>query len=133
MLLVFHAQAPLFRSGWFVESLATQALVIFVIRTHRVPFIRSRPSRPLLAATLLVLGVGIALPYSPAAAALGFHRLPPLFLAILTAMTVTYLALVEVGKAVFFRGGRRRQGRHMAQQPRGRAWNPGPCRGARRE
>ena len=73
MLLVFHAHAPLFRSGWFVESLATQSLVVFLIRTRRVPFFSSRPSRPLFATTLAVVAVGIAIPYSPVAHA---ARLP---------------------------------------------------------
>ena len=102
MLLVFHAHAPLFRSGWFVESLATQSLVVFVIRTRRSPFLRSRPSRPLLATTLAVVAVGIALPFSPIADVLGFRSLPWLFLGILAAMTATYVALVEVAKAWFY-------------------------------
>jgi len=105
MLLVFHAHASAFRTGWFVESLSTQALVIFVIRTRRVPFLSSRPSRPLLATTLAVVGVAVALPYTPLVHVLGFHRLPVLFLVILAAMTLTYLALAEVGKAIFFRRG----------------------------
>ena len=103
MLWVFHAHAPLFRSGWFVESLSTQALVVFVIRTRRVPFLRSRPSRPLLATTLAVVVVGVVLPYSPLAHLLGFRSLPALFGGILVAMTVTYLGLVEAGKALFYR------------------------------
>jgi Mg2+-importing ATPase len=103
MLWVFDAHAPLFRTGWFVESLATQALVVFVIRTRRVPFFSSRPSRPLLLTTLGIVAIAIALPYSPVAHALGFRPLPLLFLAILGAMTVTYLGLVEAGKALFFR------------------------------
>ena len=103
MLWVFHAHASLFRSGWFVESLATQSLVVFVIRTRRVPFFHSRPSRPLLVTTIAVVLVGLALPYSPLAHALGFRSLPWLFLAILLAMIATYLALAEVGKAYFYR------------------------------
>jgi Mg2+-importing ATPase len=103
MLWVFHAHASLFRSGWFVESLATQALVVFIIRTRRVPFFHSRPSRPLLGTTIAVVLVGVALPYSPVAHALGFRSLPPLFLGILVAMTATYLALAEIGKAYFYR------------------------------
>ena len=103
MLWVFHADASLFRSGWFVESLATQALVVFVIRTRRVPFFSSRPSRPLLATTLAVVLVGLLIPYSPIAHVLGFHALPPLFLAILVLMAVTYLALAELAKSYFFR------------------------------
>jgi len=103
MLGIFDADAPLFRSGWFVESLATQTLVVFVIRTRRVPFFHSRPSWPLLLTTLTVAGVGVVLPYSPLADTLGFRPLPVAFLGILVLMIVTYLALAEVGKAYFFR------------------------------
>jgi Mg2+-importing ATPase len=103
MLWVFHAHAPLFRSGWFVESLATQSLVVFVIRTRRVPFLRSRPSRPLLVTTIAVVLIGLVLPYSPLAQTLGFRSLPWLFLAILAAMTATYLVLAEIGKSYFYR------------------------------
>ena len=107
MLWGFHAGPSLFRSGWFVESLATQALVVFVIRTRRVPFLRSRPSRPLLATTLAVVLVGAALPYSPLAHVLGFTALPWDFFLILATMVAVYLALVEAGKAWFFRASRR--------------------------
>ena len=103
MLWIFHAHAPLFRSGWFVESLATQSLVVFVIRTRRVPFFSSRPSRPLMGATLAVVLVGLVLPYSPVAHPLGFRALPALFLAILVLMVVTYLAIAELAKSYFFR------------------------------
>ena len=77
MLGPFAAGPALFRSGWFVESLATQTLVVFVIRTHRVPFWRSRPSRPLLFAVIGVIIIGALLPYSPFAHDLGFTALPP--------------------------------------------------------
>ena len=113
MLYVFHAGSTLFRSGWFVESLTTQTLVIFVIRTHRVPFFRSRPSTPLLAATFACAAVGIWLPFSPLAHLLGFAPLPLAFLGVLVLMISTYLALVEVGKAFFFR--RRPTGRPLAR------------------
>jgi P-type Mg2+ transporter len=103
MLWFFHADAPLFHSGWFVESLATQSLVVFVIRTRRVPFFHSRPSRPLLIATLAVVLVGLLIPYSPVAGALGFRALPWTFLVILVGMAATYLAVAEVGKAYFYR------------------------------
>ena len=103
MLWVFHAHAPLFRSGWFVESLATQSLVVFVIRTRRVPFFRSKPSRPLLATTIAVVLIGLALPFTPVAHQLGFRSLPWLFLGILAAMTATYLVLAEIGKSYFYR------------------------------
>ncbi len=104
MLHFFHAGPHLFRSGWFVESLATQTLVIFVIRTRRVPFLKSRPSLPLLVTTLACAGLGVALPYiGPVARALGFRALPLTFLLVLAGMIVTYLGLAEIGKAVFFK------------------------------
>ena len=109
MLRVFHAGPVLFRSGWFVESLVTQTLVIFVIRTRRVPFFKSRPSRPLLVATLGCAAFGVAIPYiEPIAHLFGFRALPLSFLAVLAAMTVTYLILAQVGVALFFfpQGGR---------------------------
>jgi Mg2+-importing ATPase len=124
MIYVFHAHAPLFRSGWFVESLATQSLVVFLIRTRRVPFFRSRPSRPLFATTLAVVAVGIAIPYSPLAHVLGFQPLPLLFLVILGGMTLTYLGLVELGKTLFFRGGDLRVSRKGGAGGRGCAPEP---------
>ena len=102
MLNVFHAGPGLFRSGWFVESLATQSLVIFVIRTRRVPFWRSRPGRLLTAATLVVVATGALLPLSPLGHDLGFRHLPAGFFAVLVAMVVAYLALAEAGKREFY-------------------------------
>jgi len=102
MLNVFHAGRELFRTGWFVESLATQSLVIFLIRTHRVPFFASRPSLPLLASTLAVVAVGIVLPFTPAADFLGFVPLPIKFFGVLALMILAYLALVELGKRLFY-------------------------------
>src|SRR5438270_6806812 len=103
MLWVFHSGPAQFRSGWFVESLATQSLVIFAIRTRRVPFFRSRPSLPLLGSTLAVVAVGAALPFSPLAHTLGFVRLPGTFLAAVAGMIVAYLLLIELGKRRFYR------------------------------
>jgi Mg2+-importing ATPase len=118
MLYVFDAGPKLFRSGWFVESLVTQTLVIFVIRTRRVPFFKSRPSRPLLATTLACAAVGVALPFiGPLARLLGFRPLPLSFLAVLAGMTVTYLALAQVGVALFFKP---QGGRALARASRGR-------------
>jgi Mg2+-importing ATPase len=108
MLWVFDAHAPLFHTGWFVESLTTQALVVFVIRTRRVPFLRSAPSRLLTASTFAVVLVGLLLPFSPFAHVLGFRKLPAAFLAFLAVAAVTYLALVEIGKALFYRHRRAR-------------------------
>jgi P-type Mg2+ transporter len=103
MLWVFHADAALFRSGWFVESLATQSLVIFAIRTRRVPFFRSRPSTPLILTTLGVVAVAVALPFSPVAHTLGFTSLPVTFLGAVGGMVVAYLVLIELGKRLFYR------------------------------
>ncbi len=77
MLWGFDATAALFRSGWFVESLATQTLIVFVIRTRRVPFFRSRPSTPLLVSVIAVVLVGAAIPQSQLHSALEFAPLPP--------------------------------------------------------
>ena len=103
MLWVFHSGAAQFRSGWFVESLATQVLVIFAIRTRRIPFFRSHPSVPLTLAAVGVVVVGTALPATPLAHALGFQPLPAAFFAALAAMIVGYLLLIEVGKRIFYR------------------------------
>src|SRR5439155_15389338 len=98
LLSVVHAGPVEFRSGWFVESLATQTLVVFVIRTHRSPPWRSRPSAILVATVLAGVAGAAALPYTPLAGPLGFTALPPLFLAVLVALAVTYLAPVEFVK-----------------------------------
>jgi len=97
MLKVFHASEQLFHSGWFVESLATQTLVLFVIRTGGNP-LRSRPSLPLTITTVLVVVVGIVLPFTPLNVVLGFTPLPAKYFLFLLGMTVTYLMLVEVVK-----------------------------------
>ena len=102
MLGPFDAGPALFRSGWFVESLATQTLVVFVIRTHRTPFWRSRPSRALLVAVFAVVTIGALLPYAPFAHDLGFTALPADFFAVLAVMVCAYLLLVERAKRHFF-------------------------------
>lgn len=133
MLGFFHAGPDLFRSGWFVESLATQTLIIFAIRTRRVPFLRSRPSRPLLIAVLSVVTVGVLLPLSPLAPELGFTALPLAFFLALVGMVVAYLVLIEFAKKAFFAeaGGRlpviRRRGHlHRVQRRASRFSHPGP-------
>jgi len=100
-LRFFHADEALFHTGWFVESLATQTLVIFIIRTTGNP-LRSRPSRPLTATVLLMVAVGILLPFTPLAGALGFTPLPATYFLFLVAATATYLLLVELVKRRLF-------------------------------
>ena len=97
LLHVFHASAPLFRTGWFVESLATQTLVLFVIRTAGSP-LRSFPSRPLTATVISVVALGVALPYLPLGSDFGFIPLPVAFLVFVALATITYLILVELAK-----------------------------------
>jgi P-type Mg2+ transporter len=102
MLQILDAGHNEFRTGWFVESLATQTLVIFVIRTRRIPFIRSRPSSGMLVLPVVCASVGAILPYSPLAHVLGFSPLPLKFFLILVGMIATYLVLVEVVKIPFY-------------------------------
>jgi Mg2+-importing ATPase len=104
LLWVFHAStnAPLFHTGWFVESLATQTLVVFVIRTAGNPF-KSRPSGPLLAAVLVIVAVAAVLPYTALGELLQFTALPLSLLGAIAFLAVTYLLLVQVVKTWFYR------------------------------
>jgi Mg2+-importing ATPase len=97
LLWLFQASEPLFQTGWFVESLATQTLVLFVIRTAGNP-LRSRPSAALASTTILVVLVGIVLPFTPLARPLGFVPLPPGYFGFLALATGTYLVFVELVK-----------------------------------
>jgi P-type Mg2+ transporter len=101
LLRIFHAGQAEFHTGWFVESLATQTLVLFVIRTTKNP-LKSRPSIALAATTILMVVAGIWIPYSPLAHRLGFTPLPSSFFTFLTISTVTYLLLVEFAKRSLF-------------------------------
>ena len=103
MIFVFHAAEAEFQSGWFVESLATETLIVFAVRTRRVPFYRSRPSWGLMWSVLAVVAIGMYLPYSPFAESVGFAPLPALFFLALLGMIVLYLFVVEVAKHYFFR------------------------------
>ncbi|HEV2359956.1 MAG TPA: magnesium-translocating P-type ATPase [bacterium] len=97
LLRIFHASQALFHTGWFVESLATQTLVLFVIRTAGNP-LRSRPSGPLATTTVLVVLIGIVLPFTALAKPLGFVPVTGAFLAFVAIATTTYLLLVEAAK-----------------------------------
>jgi Mg2+-importing ATPase len=102
MLVILNAGHSEFRSGWFVESLATQTLVIFLIRTRRVPFFRSRPSLPMIVLPITMATIGAVLPFTPVAHLLGFTTLPLAFFLILVGMVVAYLALIEFVKGRFY-------------------------------
>jgi len=105
MLFVFDSWSnpSLFQTGWFVESLLTQTLIIHIIRTARIPFIESRASTPLIATTIIICCIGIALPFTWAGTALGFTPLPWLYWPLVFGMLVTYSILTHLVKVWFVR------------------------------
>ena len=111
MLYVFKCWAAdeyhtsLFQTGWFVESLMTQTLIIHVIRTNKIPFIQSRASWPMILTSAGIMAVGALLPYSPLASSLGLTKLPALYWPILAATLVSYVALTQMVKGWLLRRG----------------------------
>ena len=103
MILVFHATEPLFQTAWFLESLTTQTLVIFAIRTRVTPFWKSRPSKLLLISSLAVVAVAFIIPYTQLGDLFGFTQLPYTFLLMLAGMVVVYVFLVEIVKRWFYK------------------------------
>jgi P-type Mg2+ transporter len=107
MLWVFNCWDPghasLFQTGWFVESLMTQTLIIHVIRTDKIPFLQSSASWPLALTTISIMAFGVWLPYSPVAAALGFTHLPRLYWPILLLTLLAYMGLTQIIKAWLLR------------------------------
>ena len=104
LLNAFHASsnAHLFQSGWFVESLLTQTLVVFVIRTRRSPFWKSRPARGLMTTTLVCAVIAVVMPFGPLASSFGFVHLSLGLLATIFGLAAVYLVLVETAKRWFF-------------------------------
>jgi Mg2+-importing ATPase len=102
LISLFNAHESLFRTGWFVESIATQVLVIFVIRTRRNP-LRSHPNRWLVLTSLGVVLTAMLLPFTPLAPYLGFTPLPLSFFGLLTVLLISYLVMVEGGKQWFYK------------------------------
>ncbi len=96
-------QAALFHTGWFVESLLTQTLIVHIIRTHRIPFIQSRPSAALLGSTLFIMAIGVWLPFSPLAHWLGFVPLPPVYFLWIAGYLLAYSVLTHTVKMWFAR------------------------------
>ena len=107
MLWVFNcwdpSRAKVFQTGWFVESLMTQTLIIHVIRTNKVPFIQSRASWPLTVTTLSIMAFGMWLPYSPLASALGLTQLPVKYWPILMLTLLGYMSLTQLIKVWLLR------------------------------
>jgi Mg2+-importing ATPase len=102
LLLLLHAKADLFRTGWFVESVISASLVVLVIRTRR-PFFRSLPGKHLLIATLAIVGVTLALPFTPLGRLFGFVPLPGSFLALMGGIVAFYILSAEFLKRAFYR------------------------------
>ena len=105
MLFVFDSwtNPSLFQTGWFVESLLTQTLIIHIIRTARIPFLESRASPALIATTVIICAIGITLPYTWMGSVLGFTPLPSLYWPLVSAMLLTYAVLTHFVKVWFIR------------------------------
>jgi Mg2+-importing ATPase len=107
MLWIFNcwdpSRASLFQTGWFVESLMTQTLIIHVIRTNKIPFLQSRASWPLMVTTVSIIAFGMWLPYSPLASALGFTHLPRMYWPILGLTLLGYVGLTQLIKVWLLR------------------------------
>ena len=105
MLYVFKCwtNPALFHTGWFVESLFTQTLIIHVIRTNKIPFLQSRASKSLIFTSVAIVAIGGYLPFSPLAKWLGFVPLPPLYWLLLFGMLVAYVILTQIIKTWFYR------------------------------
>lgn len=102
LLFVAHATTDEFRTGWFVESVISASLIVLVVRTRR-PFLRSRPGRQLVLATLLILVVTLALPFSPVAPVLGFQPLSFSILLMIALIVALYIVTAEIAKRMFYR------------------------------
>jgi Mg2+-importing ATPase len=92
------SHASLFQTGWFVESLMTQTLIIHVIRTNKIPFLQSRASLPMMFTTLSIMAFGIWLPYSPLSSSLGLTHLPSAYWPILLLTLFCYMGLTQITK-----------------------------------
>ncbi|MGZ5007378.1 MAG: magnesium-translocating P-type ATPase [Methylobacter sp.] len=102
LLLSLHVSTEQFRTAWFLESVVSAALIVFVVRSSK-PFFFSRPGRLLVAATLTIVAITVALPYTPIAPLIGFERLPIRLLGMLGAIVVLYISTAEIVKGIFYR------------------------------
>jgi Mg2+-importing ATPase len=103
LLFIFSADATLFQTAWFMESICTQTLVIFVIRTRVVPFYTSRPSRLLAFSTILIVAIACILPFTVIGSIFGFVQPPLSFFAVLAGLVIGYIIIVELVKRWFYR------------------------------
>jgi Mg2+-importing ATPase len=103
MLFIFNASEPLFQTAWFIESLTSQTLVIFAIRTKKSPFWKSKPSKLLLLSSVAILTFALVLPYTPLGEIFRFVKPPATFYIALAAILGAYVALAEIVKSWFYR------------------------------
>jgi Mg2+-importing ATPase len=101
LLWVLRAGQAQFHTGWFIESILSATMVVFVLRT-RLPFFKSRPSRAMLVVTALVGLVALLLPYSPLAGLLGFQALPAYYLLAIAGIVLAYFFSAELAKRWFY-------------------------------
>jgi Mg2+-importing ATPase len=102
LLFILHAQLDSFRTGWFLESVISASVIVLVIRTRR-PFFQSRPGKYLLSATLLIVAVTLAFPFSPLGLLFEFRPLPILFFIVLGAIVIFYIVAAEMAKKIFYK------------------------------
>jgi Mg2+-importing ATPase len=107
MWYVFGANAParqsLFQSGWFIESLATQTLIVHMIRTAKLPFVQSRATMPVLMTTGAIIAVGMLLPFVSLGGKLGLVPLPAIYFAWLAVILASYSVLTQIVKGWYIR------------------------------
>jgi len=115
---VLHTPAALFQTAWFVQSMATQVLIVFVIRTERAAW-KERPSTLLALSSVAIVAVAAVLPYSAWGSFFGFVPMPAPVLAVVAGLTLAYLAVTEGAKRLFYRVDRSRQPRHPPAVTRG--------------
>jgi len=101
LLFIFRARQEFFHTGWFLESLCTQTLVIHIIRTGKIPFVESRPSQFLLFTSIYIVTIGLIIPFTPLGTYFGFVPPTPAYLAVLVVIVVAYLFAVQKVKAWF--------------------------------
>lgn len=102
LLFILHATPDQFRTGWFLESVVSASLIVLVKRS-RIPFFKSRPSKNLLIATLLIVIVTLILPFTPLGEIFGFSQLPMSFLLIAGIIVTLYTIAAEIAKPVFYK------------------------------
>jgi Mg2+-importing ATPase len=102
LLLILHATTDQFRTGWFIESVISASVIVLIVRTRR-SFVRSRPGKYLLIATLLIVVVTILFPFTPLAELLGFQPLPMTILLVIGIIVVLYIIAAEIAKRSFYK------------------------------